>query len=271
MTRRFRAGAIGVSVGVLLTTSLAACGESTDLESGEAAEPTRVRIITDGILEPTVKALATALEDSRSDVAVQVLAAPVDELPDQLDELNKNDDDGDDVDVVIGTASNVDVLRAEQVLAGDPLVFGSNMLVITVPKGNPGEVEGLDAFAADATPNVGVCAPNTRCGQLATYAFSRAGVEGEPDVTEADAITLLFSVVSGDLDAALLLRTQAASQLGKVSIIPIPDEYNQVEQFSIAPVRASPVIDDVVDWLASSAAAGEILSSSGLRDAPEES
>jgi molybdate transport system substrate-binding protein len=271
MARRFKARATGMTLVALAAAGLAACGESASLERGEAAEPTRVRIIVDPMLEAVVTSLASSLEEARDDVAVDVVLATDEELRDRVADVNSNDDDSDDIDVIIGSTSGVDVLRAEQVLAGDPLVFGSNMLVIAVPKGNPGNVEDLRAFEAGAEPKTGICPPESYCGGLARYAFSRAGIEAEPDLTAPDGITLLFQIVSGELDAGLLMRTQAASQLDTLSIISIPDEFNQVQDFSIAAVRASPVIDDVVDWLASSSAAGEILSSSGLRDAPGES
>jgi molybdate transport system substrate-binding protein len=260
-----------VALVVLCAVFGAGCGESASLESGEETEPTRVRILADPMLEGAVTALAASLHEDQEDVAVDVVLAADAELHDRVTETNSNDDDSDDIDVIIGSKSGVDILRAEQVLAGDPRVFGSNMLVIAVPKGNPGGVEDLNAFTADAAPKTGICPPESYCGGLARYAFSRAGIEGEPDVTPADAITLLFMTSSGELDASLLMRTQAAAQLDALSIVSIPDEYNEIQDFSIAAVRASPVIDDVVDWLASSADAGEILQRSGLRDAPGES
>jgi molybdate transport system substrate-binding protein len=271
MARHFRARATTLTLAALGALGLVACGESASLESGEEAEPTRVRLLVDPTLEGAATALGAGLEEAQEDVAVEVVLAADIELRDQVSDLNSNDDDTDDIDVVIGSKSAVDVLRAEQVLAGDPRVFGANMLVIAVPKGNPGGVQDLEDFAADAEPATGVCPPESYCGRSANYAFSRAGVEAAPDVVAPDGISLLFMAVSGELDAALLMRTQAASQLDVLSIISIPDEYNRIQDYSIAAVRASPVIDDVVDWLASSADAGEILQSSGLRDAPGES
>jgi len=270
MARRFRARVVQGVVVALVVGSLGACGEPSDLASSEPAGPTKVRIVTEPALERTVTELVDALEADRSDIDLDVVAVGGDELHDRVLDANNDDKSENDLDVIVGSASAVDVLRAEQVLAGDPLVFGADMLVIAVPKGNPGAVEDLDAFTADAAPHTGICEPETYCGAVAENAFSRAGVDADPDVVVPDAIALLLRILSRELDAGLLFRTQAASQLEGISIIPIPEEYNRVQQFSVAAVRASPVIDDTVDWLASSAVAGEILSTHGLRDVPEE-
>lgn len=271
MARRFRARVIETTAVVLVAGSLAACGEPSGLASNDPANPTKVRILTEQSLEPVVSELVDVLEADRDDIDLDVVTAGAPEFHDQVLGRNQDDKDENDLDVVVGSASAVDVLRAEQVLAGDPLVFGSDMLVIATPKGNPAGVEDLDAFAADASANTGVCDPETYLGSLANNAFARAGVDADPDFVGPNAIPILLRLLSGELDAGLVLRTQAATQLDGVSIIGIPEEYNRVQQYSIAAVRASPVIDDAVDWLASSAAAGEILSTHGLRDVPEES
>jgi ABC-type molybdate transport system substrate-binding protein len=270
MARRFSTRVLGATVVALVAGSLAACGEPSGLASGDPAAPTQVRIVTDANLEPVVTELADALEAERSDIALDVVGMPAEELHDRTLRNNNDDQDDNDLDIIVGPASDVDVLRAEQVLAGDPLVFGSDMLVIAAPKGNPADIEDLHAFEADTAAETGVCDESRRCGALARYAFAQAGIDGKPDFVAADGVALLLKLVSSQLDAGLLLRTQAAHYYTDLSIIPIRDEYTKVQQFSIAAVRASPVIDDVVDWLASSAIAGEILSTRGLRDLPED-
>jgi molybdate transport system substrate-binding protein len=262
MTRRFLA-------------CLAACALVISCSSSEgdesSAEPTTVRVLIDTSLESTLTMVVEALEAERSDIDVELVPGASPDLRSRVEEQRDGEaKEGEEADIIIARASDVDVLRAQDLLAGDALVFGDDAVVIATPTGNPAGVDGIDAFRSDADVITGLCDPTTGCGSLALQALQRAGIDHEVDATEPNAVALVLKVVAGEIEAALLLRTQAATQQPNVEFQELPPEINGHVDLSIAALRDSPVITDVVDWLASSAEAGEILRARGLRQAPEE-
>ncbi|MBM7085541.1 molybdate ABC transporter substrate-binding protein [Micromonospora sp. WMMD734] len=92
--------------------------------------------------------------------------------------------------------------------AGTPTVFARNQLVIAVPQGNPQRLAGL----ADLTRpglKVALCAAQVPCGAAATTALDAAGVRVTPVTLEQDVKGALAKVKLGEVDAALVYRTDA--------------------------------------------------------------
>jgi molybdate transport system substrate-binding protein len=261
MTRRMPA--------ILATCLLvAACGGSSEGENG-AAEPTPVVVLTDVHLEPTVRQIADALEAERSDIRVEVVAGPGGELRSRVEDAGESEDGRGQADIIVASASDVDVLRAQELLAGDALVFGEDELVLVVPAGNPAGIESLHDFA-NKEARTGICAGGTVCGIPTNLAFSRAGLDPDPDVVAEGALELLLNLSAGELDAGLLMRSQAAARADDLSVLTLPSDVTSTTGYSIAPLRESPVISDAVDWISSSSEAGEIMRAMGFRDAPAE-
>jgi ABC-type molybdate transport system substrate-binding protein len=241
----------------------AACGGGSAGDEEGDAEPTTVTIYVEQSIEATMRVLEETLETDRSDIQVDLVVGPSDQLREAIQ-------DGEEADIIVSRSSDVDILRAEDRLTGDALVFGADALVIVVPEGNPDMVEDLSVYESDNELVTGLCEATKPCGVTGGFALVRASIQAPPDEVLPDGASLLLSVIAGDVDVALLMRTQAASRADAVTAIELPADYNGHVDLSIAAVRDSPVIRDTVDWLASSAAAGEILRSHGLREAPED-
>ena len=95
-------------------------------------------------------------------------------------------------------------------LAADPQVFAGNTLVLVVPAGNPGDVEGLDDLAtADLT--VVLCAAEVPCGASAATLLSNAGVTASVDSYEQNVTAVLTKVAAGEADAGLVYVTDATT------------------------------------------------------------
>jgi molybdate transport system substrate-binding protein len=118
----------------------------------------------------------------------------------------------------------------------DSVVIGRNLAMIAVPAGNPGQVSGLDAFAADAALDTAICGADSPYGNLATLVLEREGVTPDPARVgvgcDADAVA---QVARGDLDAALVFRSFLEIP-GGVEVINIPDDQNLVIDIRYAPV-----------------------------------
>ncbi len=101
--------------------------------------------------------------------------------------------------------------------AGDaeaPEVFARNTLQIAVPadasrrRGSPTSRTPTDVIA--------LCAPEVPCGAAAAKAFAAAGVVPRPDTLEQDVKAALSKVRLGEVDAALVYRTDVLAAGGDV-------------------------------------------------------
>jgi molybdate transport system substrate-binding protein len=123
--------------------------------------------------------------------------------------------------------------------ADTPRVFARNRLQIAVPAGNPGHVRGLADFARPGL-RIAICAPQVPCGTAATTAFAAAGVTPRPDTLEQDVKAALAKVVSGEVDAALVYRTDVRAAGDKVVGIDFPAAAQAVNDYPIAVLRSAP-------------------------------
>ena len=117
--------------------------------------------------------------------------------------------------------------------AVDPQVFARNRLQIAVPAGNPGEVTDLADFA-DPELKIALCAPKVPCGAAAATAFAAAGVTPSVDTEEQDVKAALSKVVLGEVDAALVYRTDVLAAGADVEGIAFPEADRAVNDYPIA-------------------------------------
>jgi molybdate transport system substrate-binding protein len=119
--------------------------------------------------------------------------------------------------------------------AAEPVTFARNRLEIAVPAGNPAGITGLADFA-DADAKIALCAEQVPCGAAAKRAFEAAGVTARPDTVEQDVKAVLTKVRLGEVDAALVYRTDVRSAGGEVEGIDFPQADRTVNDYPIAPL-----------------------------------
>src|SRR5262245_58343119 len=134
--------------------------------------------------------------------------------------------------------SNMDQLVDAAAVEGEPEVFVENELEIAVPAGNPGNVEGLDAFG-NAELNIGLCAEEVPCGQFGREALAKSGVTPAQDTDEPDVRSPLTKVEAGDLDAGLVYHTDVLSAGDEVEGVEVPDEFNVIASYPLAALSES--------------------------------
>ncbi|MFQ6392313.1 molybdate ABC transporter substrate-binding protein [Nocardia sp. KC 131] len=132
----------------------------------------------------------------------------------------------------------------QQVLdAGDitaaPSTFVRNRLEIAVPQGNPGHITGLADFGK-TEPKIALCAEQVPCGAAAQKVFEVAGVTPQPDTREQDVKAVLTKVTLGEVDAALVYRTDVKSAGDKVVGIEFPEADKAINDYPIAPLAKAP-------------------------------
>lgn len=114
---------------------------------------------------------------------------------------------------------------------GDAEIFAHNQLVIAVPKGNPGDVDGLDDFSRESLL-IGLCAAQVPCGEFARDALEAAAVQPSIDSDEPNVRALLFKLDSAELDAGIVYQSDLSSS-SDVEGISIPEKYNVSTEYVI--------------------------------------
>ena len=120
--------------------------------------------------------------------------------------------------------------------AGPPQVFARNSLQIAVPADGPDVT--LTDFADDAL-TIALCAPQVPCGAAAAQALAAAGVTPRPDTLEQDVKAALSKVRLGEVDAALVYRTDVLSAGDAVRGIDLPEAAEVVNDYPIATLVGS--------------------------------
>lgn len=123
--------------------------------------------------------------------------------------------------------------------AGPSEVFVRNRLEIAVPADNPGAVTGVADFARDDL-TIALCAPEVPCGAAAAKVFAVTGITAKPDTLEQDVKAALTKVTLGEVDAALVYRTDVLAAGDQVKGIEFPEAQQAVNDYPIAPLTGAP-------------------------------
>lgn len=122
--------------------------------------------------------------------------------------------------------------------SGTPQVVVRNQLVIAVPAGNPLDITTL-ADLADPDLKVALCDEQVPCGAAAEEALAAGGVELTPVTLERDVRAALSRVVLGEVDAALVYRTDAASS-PDVDGVEFAESVRAVNDYPVAVLSGAP-------------------------------
>ncbi|HKS99824.1 MAG TPA: molybdate ABC transporter substrate-binding protein [Rugosimonospora sp.] len=121
---------------------------------------------------------------------------------------------------------------------GTPTTFVKNQLVIAVPKGNPKHITGL-ADLTKAGVKVAECAAAVPCGAAAIKALAAAKVTLKPVTLEQDVKSALSKVTLGEVDAALVYRTDAKAAASSVDGIEFPESAGAINLYPIVVLKNS--------------------------------
>ncbi len=122
---------------------------------------------------------------------------------------------------------------------GEPVVFVRNQLVIAVPKGNPKGIKGLKDLE-NPDLKVALCAKQVPCGAAAHKAMDAAGVKITPVTEEQDVKAALSKVKLGEVDAALVYRTDAKAAASDVDGIEFPESAGAINDYPIVALKSAP-------------------------------
>lgn len=138
----------------------------------------------------------------------------------------------------------------------EPTIFVRNTLVIAVPAGNPQGITGL-ADLAESGVTVALCAEQVPCGRAALAGLAAAGVELVPATLERDVKAALAKVELGEVDAALVYRSDVQTATG-LDGIEFPESEVAVNEYPIG------VLDDAPNPTAATAFVDYVRSGAGM-------
>jgi molybdate transport system substrate-binding protein len=141
---------------------------------------------------------------------------------------------------VFASADTNNMNKAAQagLLAGDPVNFASNTLVIATTPGNPKKIA---SFADLDRPGayVVVCAVPISCGSATKRIEDATGVRLHPVSEDPSVTDMLHEVTSGQADAGLVYVTDALAAGDKVTTVKFPEAANAVNTYPIAVLKGS--------------------------------
>ncbi len=124
-------------------------------------------------------------------------------------------------------------LNAAGGVAGSPTVFATNELAIIVAPGNPEAVRSLADLARPGLLVV-LAAIQVPAGAYAQQALDRARVALTPVSRENDVKAVAAKVVSGEVDAGIVYRTDVEAAGGRAVGVAIPADLNVTARYPIA-------------------------------------
>ncbi len=221
MTRRF-AFLVVAACALCPLTLLSACS------GGTAAEPETLTVYAASSLTTAFEELGETFEAEHDGVEVELSFAGSSDLVAQIQQ-------GAPADVFASAdEANMDKLVADDLAAGDPVVFATNTLRIAVPPGNPAGVTSFQDLAGDL--DLVVCAHVVPCGAAAQQVADNVGVTLRPVSEEQSVTDVLNKVASGEADAGLVYVTDVLAAGDSVEGIAFPEAAFVVNTYPIVPV-----------------------------------
>jgi len=235
MSRSSRVVALLAAVGL----ALAGCGSDTAGDgqgTPGSATPTvsgDITVFAAASLTESFTQLGTDFEEANPEATVTFNFAGSSALAKQINE-------GAPADVFASAApTNMKQVTDTGSITESPVTFVTNTLEIAVPAGNPAGITGLADFGK-ADLKIALCAEQVPCGTASKKVFEAAGITAAPDTLEQDVKAVLSKVSLGEVDAALVYKTDIQAAGDKVEGIEFPEAAQAVNEYPIATCAKAP-------------------------------
>ncbi|THV41890.1 molybdate ABC transporter substrate-binding protein [Glycomyces buryatensis] len=234
--------------------ALSACTAGADADDG--ASQTTLSVFAAASLTESFEEIGADFETEHEGVTVEFNFAGSSTLASQINQ-------GAPADVFASAdEANMDTV-VESGSAENAETFALNQLVIAVPEGNPGGVTGLGDLQG---LKVAACAPEVPCGTTAQAVIDAAGGQVTPATYEADVRATLAKLTLGEVDAALVYRTDTLAAADEVDGIEFDEASKAVNAYPIAALTNAPNADlarEFTEYVHSDAAQS-VLSGAGF-------
>ncbi|GAA3557482.1 molybdate ABC transporter substrate-binding protein [Kribbella ginsengisoli] len=253
---------VAAAVTAIAALTLVSCGDDTPAASSPSSSSSStanlsgtISVFAAASLTGTFTQLGKDFEAAHPGVKVVFNFAGSSALAEQINQ-------GAPADVFASAApKNMDQVTDK----GTPTTFVKNELEIAVPKGNPGRITGLKDFT-DKNRKIALCAAEVPCGAAAGKVFEAADLTPAPDTLEKDVKAALTKVSLGEVDAALVYKTDVLSAKDKVEGIEFPEASAAINDYPIATLTKAKNADGAkafVDYVLSPAGT-KVLTDAGF-------
>ena len=244
------ARALAAGLMALAAVGLTACGNDDEPGGGGAEVKGAITVFAAASLTGAFTTIGADFEAAHPGTEVTFNFAGSSALATQIGQ-------GAPADVFASAApANMATVKDAGGVEGEPVTFVKNQLVIAVPKGNPKGITGLaDLVKPDV--KVALCAEQVPCGAAAKKALEAAAVDLTPVTFEQDVKSALSKVTLGEVDAALVYRTDAKAATSDVDGIEFGESAGAVNEYPIAVLKDAPnktTAQAFVDYVLSEAA-----------------
>lgn len=227
-----RFGRLVTAITAVSALGLAGCAGTAD-EGGGSKVSGEINVFAAASLTDAFIEIAMDFERANPGTTVTLSFAGSSELATQINE-------GAPADVFASAApKNMDTVTKAGNADGEPENFARNQLVIAVPKGNPDDIATLSDLA-DAKLKVAVCAEQVPCGAAAATALEAADVDLTPATQEKDVKAALSKLTLGEVDAALVYRTDAKTAAKEVDAVEFDESAEAINDYPIVVLKEAP-------------------------------
>ncbi|NUR73520.1 MAG: extracellular solute-binding protein [Hamadaea sp.] len=212
--------AVAVLAALLTAASLVTgCGKpaTPDRDNGG-----KITVVADPALAPILQPFETAFEQANPGTDVVIGYAAGRRATSQLSA----------VDVLVAPAATI-----ATVPKSSPQSLGRTQLVVAVEPGNPRKIAKL---ADLAQAKVAICQAAVPCGDVAYEVLSKAGVTLAKPVEVADIKEAMDKLTLGNVEAALVYRTDALAAIGQVDSVEFAESAGAAEEFQVTTLSGSP-------------------------------
>ncbi len=239
MFRRLSRWAVVAPVALVLAAGLSGCASSDPAApttsasaSAPAAEAKTVTVFAAASLTGTFTELGKTFEAAHPGVTVKFNFGSSATLAQQIAQ-------GAPADVFAAASPATMKAVTDASLAAGPTTFVRNKLEIAVPADNPAKVDDLKDLT-DPKVKVALCAAQVPCWAAAVKALDAAGLKVTPVTLEQDVKATLTKVELGEVDAALVYKTDVLAAAGKVKGIAFPEADKAINDYPIAALSKAP-------------------------------
>jgi molybdate transport system substrate-binding protein len=237
--------AAAVLAGVACTSNGGAPAEQTPTMGAGTALSGGLTVLAAASLTSALEAMKTNLEKSNPGLSITLNFASSTQLRAQLEQGARAD--------VFASADEkqMDLAREAGLLAGEPVVFAHNRLVVILPRDNPANIETLQDLSRPGV-KLDVASETAPIGAYTRQFLQRAsaapafGADFEQQVLanvvseEENVKQVVAKVRLGEADAGICyvsdVTPEAASDLATIDI---PDELNQIATYPIAVLKGA--------------------------------
>ncbi|MEU4553870.1 molybdate ABC transporter substrate-binding protein [Micromonospora violae] len=228
--------AVRTAMAVVMALTVAGCGAGDDRASdaaGDGRVTGAVTVFAAASLTESFTRIGKDFEAANPGSRVVLNVAGSSALANQINQ-------GAPADVFASAApANMTAVVEAGNTDGTPSTFARNQLVIAVPRGNPQAVTGLADLSRPGV-KVALCASQVPCGAAARTALDAAGVALTPVTLEQDVKGALAKLKLGEVDTALVYRTDVRAVSAEVTGVEFPESTRAVNDYPIVALKDAP-------------------------------